>query len=276
MNFRPLSNASAIGLLTLLTILGGSAAQAQTPKPKHYTVIDLGTLGGTYSDAYGINDAGVVSGGAATPSQTNGLAQTAFLWINGKMKNLGTLDGSKCPQCSSEAGGPNAENVSALISETALTDPNGEDFCGFGTHRQCRAAIWKEGVMTALRNLPGGLNSQAYSINDRGQVVGFAENGIFDSTCIVPSQVMRYEATLWEPDGYVRELAPLPGDTVSFAFSINNEGEVVGVSGRCSNVSLPPTNPAGSSRCALGTGWPCHRPGQPAGRRDEQRRRQHQ
>ncbi|HMH15807.1 MAG TPA: hypothetical protein VK578_22090 [Edaphobacter sp.] len=245
MNFRPLSNASAIGLLTLLTILGGSATRAQTQKPKHYTVIDLGTLGGTYSNAYGINDAGVVSGGAATPSQTDGLAQTGFLWNHGKMINLGTLGGSSCPQCSSEAGGPNADNVSALISETALTDPNGEDFCGFGTHRQCRAAIWKEGVMTALRSLPGGHNSQAYSINARGQVVGIAENGIFDSTCIVPSQVMRYEATLWEPDGYVRELAPLPGDTVSFAFSINNEGEVVGVSGRCSNVSLPPTNPAG-------------------------------
>ena len=191
-----------------------------------------------------------MSGGAATPSQTNGLAQTAFLWFNGKMKNLGTLDGSKCPQCSSEAGGPNSENVSALISETALTDPNGEDFCGFGTHLQCRAAIWKEGVMTALRNLPGGHNSQAYSINARGQVVGFAENGIFDSTCIVPSQVMRYEATLWEPDGYVRELAPLPGDTVSFAFSINNEGEVVGVSGRCSNVSLPPTIRPGLTLCS--------------------------
>src|SRR5580698_658435 len=125
MNFRRLSNASAIGLLTLLTILGGSATRAQTPKPKHYTVIDLGTLGGTYSNAYGINDAGVVSGGAATPSQTNGLAQTGFLWSHGKMINLGTLGGPSCPQCSSEAGGPNADNVSALISETALTDPNG-------------------------------------------------------------------------------------------------------------------------------------------------------
>ena len=204
-----------------------------------------------YSDAYGINDAGVVSGGAATPSQTDGLAQTAFLWFNGKMKSLGTLGGSKCPQCSSEAGGPNAEDESALISETALTDPNGEDFCGFGTHLQCRAAIWKEGVMTALRNLPGGHNSQAYSINNNGQVAGFAENGILDSTCIVPSQVMRYDAALWEPDGYIRELAPLPGDTVSFAFGMNIEGEVVGVSGLCSNVSLPPNATPGGPHAVL-------------------------
>ena len=251
MNLKTLSTGSAIGLLALLTISGSNSTHAQTPKPRHYKIIDLGTLGGTYSDAYGINDAGVVSGGAATLSQTNGLAQTAFLWYNGKMKNLGTLGGSACPLCSSEAGGPNAEGESALLSETALKDPNGEDFCGFGTHLQCLAAIWKNGKMTALRNLPGGHNSQAYGINNRGQVIGFAENGIFDSTCTVPSQVIRYEAAIWEPDGYVKELDPLPGDTVSFAFGINNYGDIVGVSGSCSDVSLPPNATPGGPHAVL-------------------------
>ena len=251
MNLKQFLNASSVGLLAVLAISGSSATQAQSPKPEHYTVIDLGTLGGAYSDAYGINDAGVISGGAATPSQTNGLAQTAFLWFNGKMKSLGTLGGAKCPQCSSEAGGPNAENVSALLSETALADPNGEDFCGFGTHLQCLAAIWKKGAMTALKSLPGGHNSQAYGINNQGQVIGLAENGIFDSTCIVPSQVIRYEAALWESDGYVKELSPLPGDTVSFAFGVNDNGEVVGVSGLCSNVSLPPNATPGGPHAVL-------------------------
>jgi probable HAF family extracellular repeat protein len=246
MKSNSLVTTSIFGLLALLAVPAGLSAQEQAttqarklPAPR-FTVIDLGTLGGAYSDAYGINDAGEVAGGAATPAQTNGIAQTAFLWKKGKMINLGTLGGSACPQCSSEAGGPNAGGELALISETALTDPNGEDFCGFGTHLQCLAAIWKKGAMTALRNLPGGHNSQAYAINNEGQVVGLAENGIFDSTCIVPSQVIRYQAALWEPNGYVRELAQLPGDTVSFAFDVNDEGEVVGVSGLCSNVSLPP------------------------------------
>jgi uncharacterized membrane protein len=43
-------------------------------RPPHYAVTDLGTLGGTYSNSYGVNDLGWVAGGAATADQTNGLA----------------------------------------------------------------------------------------------------------------------------------------------------------------------------------------------------------
>jgi probable HAF family extracellular repeat protein len=240
-----------MGLLALLAIPGGNTAQGQTPKPRHYTVIDLGTLGGKYSDAYGMNNYGAVSGGAATPNQTDGLAQTAFLWSSGRIKNLGTLGGLACPQCSSEGSGPNDEGELAILSETERKDRNGEDFCGFGTHLQCLAATWKHGEMKALRNLPGGHNSQAYGINNRGQIIGFAENGIHDSTCKMPFQVIRYAATRWEPDGYVRELDPLPGDTVSFAFGINNHGDVVGVSGSCSDVSFPPNATPGGPHAVL-------------------------
>ena len=54
----------SIGAASLLAAL----AIAQ-PSPR-YTVTDLGTLGGMYSYGYGINNAGEVSGGAATPTQT--------------------------------------------------------------------------------------------------------------------------------------------------------------------------------------------------------------
>src|SRR5262249_34946270 len=49
-----------------------------------YAVIDLGSFSGTWSDAYSVNEAGQVVGQLYT---TN-----AFLWDNGVMTDLGTLD----------------------------------------------------------------------------------------------------------------------------------------------------------------------------------------
>jgi probable HAF family extracellular repeat protein len=215
---------------------------AQAPSLPYYSVTDLGALGGTYSYAYGLNNTGVVAGGAATANQTDGIAQTAFLWFGGNIINLGTLGGSDCPDCNSEAGGPNSWGVAPVISETAETDPNGEDFCAFGTHRQCLAAVWKNSKMSALRNFSGGSNGQAYWTNDQGQTVGVAENGIEDATCstATPFQDLRFEAALWQPNGEIRQLHPLRGDTVAFAFGINDEGQIIGASGLCSNTAVPP------------------------------------
>jgi probable HAF family extracellular repeat protein len=228
--------------------------QPQTEHKVHYTVKDLGTLGGAYSFGYGVNKLGVVSGGAATASQTDFLSQTAFLWDkNLHMVNLGTLGGDACPDCSSEAGGPNAWGESAIISETANPAYGGEDFCGFGTHRQCLAGIWRSGEMNALAPLNGGHNGQAYWINDEGQVVGFAENGTTDSTCATatPSQQLRFEAVIWGQDGKARELRPLDGDTVGYGFGINDHGQAIGVSGLCGNTHVPPITPGSNAPHAV-------------------------
>jgi probable HAF family extracellular repeat protein len=239
--------------LLFTTVLLGSLAASLTPvqlgaqegNSKHirYTVIDLGTLGGTYSYAWGLNNAGLVAGSSATRTQTDGLSQTAFLWDRGQITELGTLGGFNTG-LNSEAGGPNARGESALISETFITDSKGEDFCGFGTHRQCLGAIWKNGVMTPLSTL-GGNNSQAYWLNKRGQVVGVAENRHEDAKCATPGQRLRFEAVIWQPNGEIRELRPLRGDTAGFAWGINDNGEAVGTSGLCSNISLPPVPPSG-------------------------------
>ena len=238
-------------LLAPLAMPAQPAAQEQHQKAKHvqhYTITDLGTLGGTYSYAYGINNAGQVAGGSATPTQSGGVFQTAFLWDGGHMINLGTLGGP-----SSEADAPNARGEVPVLSETSTPDPNGEDFCGFGTHLQCLGAIWKNGVLTALPTLPGGHNAQAYGINNRGQLVGFAENGYRETSgyCATPFQVLRFEAVIWGPHGEIQELHPLAGDTVAFAFGINDKGQAVGASGLCSNTSLPPNGPPGAPHAVL-------------------------
>ena len=54
------------------------------------------------------------------------------------------------------------------------------------------------------------------------------------------AQVLDFEAVIWGPrPGQIRELSPLPGDTVSVACSINHHGQTVWMSGLCSNTVLP-------------------------------------
>ena len=69
--------------------LFAALGSAQAPKPR-YEVVDVGTLGGGYTYGYGLNNAGVVVGGAATSTQTDGITQTAFLSKNGGIHSLGT------------------------------------------------------------------------------------------------------------------------------------------------------------------------------------------
>ena len=234
--------ARLFGILMVFTMWTWAFGHAQGPKPALYSVVDIGTLGGTYSVSYTINDGGLVTGGAATADQTDGFAQTAFAWSRGQITNLGTLGGAACPSCNSEGAGANATGVAAILSETADPDPNGEDFCGFGSHRQCLAAVYKNGSLTALAPLDGGNNSQAYWINKRGEVAGFSETGTYDGNCAIAYQLYRFSAVKWGADGTRYPLRPLEGDTVSFALGMNDNGQAVGVSGLCSNTTVPPNN----------------------------------
>lgn len=238
----------SLSAATAASMLISVNANGQGSKPPRYTVTDLGTLGGAYSFAYSINGLGMVAGGAATPGQTNFVAQTAVVWYRGQPIKLGTLGGSDCPDCSSEGAAVAPNGVAALLSETAVGNgPAGEDFCEFGTHRQCLAAIWKSGVMAALPLLPGGDNSEAFFMNARGEAVGVSEIGESDSDCLTPFQTHLFVAAKWPASGGVTPLRPLPGDNVSFAFSINDAGQAVGMSGLCSNVLLPPFAPGSPS-----------------------------
>jgi probable HAF family extracellular repeat protein len=231
------------GLLALFSSPPAGSAPAQPGTPAAYTVTDVGTLGGPYSFPYAINDAGVVAGGAATAAQTDFLSQTAFVWSGGQPINLGTLDGAACPDCSSEAAAASAAGQVGVISERAALDPNGEDFCGFGTFRQCVATVWKNGALRLLERLPGGLNSAVFYANSRGAMVGFSETGVADGSCVMPFQATRFQAVKWGSNGRPAALRLLPGDTVSFAMALNESGQAVGGAGQCANTILPPQVP---------------------------------
>ncbi len=207
----------------------------------HYRLTDLGTLqGGTFSQPSAVNSNGVIAG-VSTAADGN---QHAVLWTNGKITDIGArgLGGRN-----TGAFGVNDNGQAAVAAELAQTDPNNENFCGYGTGLQCVAALLQNGVLTPLATL-GGYNAGIGNINSRGEIAGFAETGVRDPDCpsgAAPNgtgpQILGYEGVVWGPSpGQIRRLRPLPGDTVSAALWINDRGQAVGESGTCSTNVLPP------------------------------------
>jgi probable HAF family extracellular repeat protein len=138
--------------INILSHVAGNSAIAAFPFPvpnhaflfSHNFMMDLGTLGGNQSTAYGVNDLDQVVG----QSETATGAFHAFLYSKGKMYDLGTLGGS--------------ESLAFDINDSGVvvgySRPKGDD--GFN------AFVLEKGHMHDLG--PG----QANAVNELGQVVG--------------------------------------------------------------------------------------------------------
>ena len=208
-------------LIVILCTCLAPVAWAQGPP--NYTVIDLGTVGGTYSLAGGISNSGWVEGYSTVPGDT---AYHAFLWRKGVMTDLGTLGGPD-----SEAGyRPSNSGNAGGGSENGTPDPLAENYCGFGTNFICRPFLWRNDTHT-MAPLPtlGGNNGFANGINDQNQVAGAAENTTTDPTC--PSYP-ESKPVIWT-NGQVHELPTFAGDPDGAAYAINGQGQAAGYSGTC-------------------------------------------
>jgi probable HAF family extracellular repeat protein len=210
-----------------------SSAVAQTS----YKVTDLGTEGNDILGcAMSLNNEGwtEVMAQILPPGQQDNLGG---MLLNGRLfvdidefkLDLGTLGGTNT---TSNWGEINDFGLIVGDSETAVSDPNGEDICGFGTHLTCRPFLWEFSKMRALPTL-GGNNGQASSINNRGQIVGFAENGALDPTCTAGITNNRIALPAKWENGIVKPLPLVTGDFDGDAFWINDLGQAVGYSGNC-------------------------------------------
>jgi probable HAF family extracellular repeat protein len=225
----------------LLGLAGGSVAAA-TPQAGNRTHrYDLYTLdnslGGTYAQGTSIDEKNEIGGFGTLPGDT---VMHALLWrAKLKSRDLGTLGG---PNSAIAWPNKNERGVYAGISETADDNPLGETWsCAAAvfylappTKKICLGFRWQNGAMQPLSPLPGGYNSFATGINNAGDIVGWAEDGVREATCNSP-QVLQFEAVVWEPSGAMRQLPPAKGDLDGAATAINDNGQVVGISGICAN-----------------------------------------
>jgi probable HAF family extracellular repeat protein len=213
----------------------GAQDQQGSAGPARYRIINLGNpLGGTSSAGNAMNNLGWAMGTANLPGDTT---QHAELWLPGLHLDLGTLGG---PNSAVTFANHSNRGQIVGIAETSDMDPFPETWSCAGaffptaTEHVCLGFVWQNGSMTALPTL-GGYNGFAASVNNLGQVVGWAETAVHDPTC-APPQVLQFEAVIWGPgNGQIHQLPGLGDDPDTAATAINDNGQVVGISGICQN-----------------------------------------
>jgi probable HAF family extracellular repeat protein len=237
MQSRVLTCMMAIILCSALAVpvrLGAQDQEERHGAPR-YRVTNLGNpLGGTANAGNAMNSLGWAIGTANLPGD---VTQHAELWLPGLHLDLGTLGGTN-----SAVIFANRSDRGQIvgIAETSDMDPLMETwscaraFFPSVTHHICVGFVWQNGAMTALPTL-GGTNGVAASVNSLGQVVGWAETAVHDSTC-VPPQVLQFQAVIWGPErDQIQQLPPLLDDPDTAATAINDRGQVAGISGTCQN-----------------------------------------
>jgi len=223
---------------------------------------DLGTLGGSSSTAVSINDHGQIVGdaylsgdlsyhgfivnggsmsalpgpdnlqasaidnagrvaGAMSVSTADGDQVHAFTYANGSYADLGNLpsgDGSRA------LGMNNAGDVVGAANKVIGGAPNfPED-----------PFLYHDGKMIDLGTLdPNGIWSGATSINDRGQIVGYAGLAYDPAN---PADIYPQTAFLYQ-NGKLVDLGGLAPHWSSSAADINNLGQIVGVAGIADGLS---------------------------------------
>jgi probable HAF family extracellular repeat protein len=225
-----------IPAVATIVLACSSNAFAQTS----YKLADQGTLynANNFGMVMGLNNQGWTENmdGVVNPpiksTSTTIASGRAVVNINGVNIDLGTLGGKNSWD---NYGGINDRGEAVGYAETSVPDPDGEDFCAFGTKLTCRGFLWRHGQMTALPTL-GGNNAQATAINNRGQIVGISETAVQDSGCTASKPGKIISPVLWEK-GEARALPTVDGDPDGYVQGLNDQGQGVGSSGTCTGIA---------------------------------------
>jgi probable HAF family extracellular repeat protein len=177
-------------------VLSLALSSAALAAPPSFTILDLGTLGGAESVAFGVNDSNVVVGWSLT---SNGQMH-ACRWTNGVAHDLGTLGGTQARAWA-------INNAGTIVGESLLAGGSGSG--------NFKAFIVNNDVMTALPTL-GGNWSVAYAINESGVAAGISANA---------SQ--QEKMARWQNNA-ITNLGPLTTHQRSRGYGINASGAIAG------------------------------------------------
>ncbi|NOU10411.1 MAG: hypothetical protein HOO98_10385 [Nitrospira sp.] len=153
-----------------------------------------------------INNPGAVGGQVWTPAG----GTNAALWQPGSttLTDLGNLSGPFVSVWNHQL------NDNGVLTGTGHTE-NSDSI---------RGAAWINGTPQLLDTLPGGVNNEANSINNLGQIVGAANNGVSDDNGDINVPV------IWNSVNDQPTLLGTLGGARGMAFSINDSGQAVGFS----------------------------------------------
>ena len=191
----PFPSPAALAVAVALCVSMG-ASQAV---PTRFSALDLGTIGGPWSQAYGLNEAGVVVGFERTADGGRYLAAASNA---GALQALLGLGGAH--------SAASAINASGQIAGTWY-----DGSTGHGT-----AFVYSGGAVQQLGTL-GGTDTGATNINASGHVVGYAST----ETPTVFGRTPRHAFV--SIAGGMTDLGTLGGDW-SVARDINDAGQIVG------------------------------------------------
>ncbi len=188
------------GIMAGYSFTGVGNAFHATKWDANGNAIDLGTLGGSFSEAFDINNGGQAVGYAYGAGNTQ---MRPVVWsANGTPTELGTL-----------AGGPGGK----AFAINDLGETVGYAFLPVGRwDLNNRAVIWRNGTVTELGTL-GGSESYALDINNLGQVVGTAQK-----------TAASYNAPFIWQNGVMTEILGVGPGLGGNAWGINDHGQVVG------------------------------------------------
>ena len=213
-------------------------------------VRDLGALpGGGSSQGNWISETGLIAGisqnGETDPLVPGFPELRAVLWKNNRIVDLGTLDGGY------ESIASAVNSSGQVVGLATNTIPDADSMVGIGY--QTRAFLWHDGKMQDLGTLGTGTDAVALLVNERGQVAGDSYNSAQPSDACAQAEVgtLSTGAFLWD-HGTMIDLGNF-GGTCTFAFALNNRGEVAGGSRLAGDLEQHPFLWNGKTLIDLGT-----------------------